>query len=55
MPPIVWTILGMIWSSVSPALKAAALAELKALEIEEAGRPLIEILIKEAEALVAAA
>ena len=45
----------MILSAVSPALKQAALAELQSLEVAEASRPVLEMLIKEAEVLVAAA
>lgn len=47
-------ILQLLWSAVSPELKAVALKELKALEVEDAKKPLLLMLIKEAEAIVAA-
>lgn len=53
--PVILPILQLIWSAVSPSLKAAALTELKALEVTEAGQPMLLALIKEAEVLVAAA
>ncbi len=49
------SIFHLLWSSVGPALKGAALAELKALEVAEASQPLLVLVIKEAEVLVAAA
>ncbi len=52
---VILPILNMIWSAASPALKAAALAELKGLEVAEAGQPFLEYFIKEAEVLVSAA
>jgi len=55
MPPIVWTLLQLVWGAVSPALKTAALAELKTLEVAEASQPLLLMIIKEAEILVTAA
>jgi hypothetical protein len=45
----------LLWSSVGPALKAAAVAELKSLEVAEASQPLLVLILKEAEVLVAAA
>jgi hypothetical protein len=53
--PIIMPILNVIWSACSPALRAAALAELKTLEVADAAQPVLEFIIKEAEVLVAAA
>lgn len=51
----VLAIFQLILTAVSPALKQAALAELKALEVAEAGQPLLLMFIREAEVLVQAA
>ncbi len=45
----------LILSAVGPSLKAAALAELKVLEVDEANNPIMLLIIQEAEKLVAAA
>lgn len=45
----VWSLLQVVWTAVSPALKSHALTELKALEATEADKPLVLALIKLAE------
>lgn len=45
----------LILSAVSPALKQAALAELRSLAAQDAANPLLVLLLQEAEKLVSAA
>lgn len=52
---VILPILQLIWTATNPALKAAALAELKTLEVVEKDKPILLYFIKEAEVLVAAA
>ncbi len=44
----------LIFSAVSPALKSLALAELQALATAEAGNPVFAMLLAEAEKIIAA-
>jgi hypothetical protein len=51
----VLALLQVLLSDVTPTLKAAALAELKTLEVEEASKPTLLFLIKLVESALAAA
>lgn len=51
----IFALLQMVWSAASPALKQVAIDELKKLEADESGKPVLAFLIAEAEKFVAAA
>lgn len=53
MPVTLWALLQLVWGAEEPQVKAWALTQLKALEVKEAGRPMIEMLIKAAEDMLA--
>lgn len=53
MSTVILQLLGILYSEFSPALKAAALAELQTLATKEAAHPFLLLVVQEAEKLVA--